>query len=62
MDLGVIRFSEINQTDKEKYSMKHVFKKYMWSLKNKVNVCKEIETDSQIQKTNHWLTVGRGKG
>ena len=60
MDLGVIRFSEINQTDKEKYSMKHVFKKYMWSLKNKVNVCKEI--DSQIQKTNYRLTVGRGKG
>ena len=62
MDLRSIRFSEINQIDKEKYSKKHVFQKYMGSLKNEMNVYKETETDSQIQKTNCWLTVERGKG
>ena len=42
--------------------MKHVFQKFMWSLKNKMNVYKETETDSQIQKTNYWLIVERRKG
>ena len=34
----------------------------MGSLKNEMNVYKEMETDSQIQKTNYWLTVEKGKG
>ena len=36
---------------------------YMWNLKLKqANEYNKIETDSQIDRTNQWLPVGRGKG
>ena len=33
----------------------------MLNLKNKMKRYKEIETDSQMQRTNQWIPVGRGK-
>ena len=57
MDLEGIMLSEINQTEKDKYHLYVESKKY-----NKlVNIKKRKEGDSQIQRTNQQLPVGRGK-
>ena len=56
MNLKGIRLSEICQIEKGKY--------YMLShIQNlKINEHNKTETDSQIQRTNQRLPVGRGKG
>ena len=60
MDLEGIILSEVSQTEKDKYCM--------ISLKCGIQTIKQTseynkkETDSQVQRTNQWLPVGRGKG
>ena len=34
---------------------------YMWNLKDETNKYYRMKTGSQIQRTNSWLPVGRGK-
>ena len=59
MDQESIILSEISKTEKYKYSVVT----YMWNLKKikEVNVYNKTETSPQIQRTNKWLQVRRGK-
>ena len=58
MDAEGIKLSEISQTERQiLYDIT-----YMWNLKIKTNEFNKTETDSQIQRTNQQLAVGRGKG
>ena len=34
----------------------------MWNLKKKSNEYNKKETDSEIQRTNQWLSAGQEKG
>ena len=58
MDLESIMHSEINQTEKDKYSM---LSPMCGTLKKKRNEYNKTETDSQMQKTNEWLPLRRGE-
>ena len=49
----IIKLSEINQTEKDKYDIT-----YMWSLENTTIEHNKKEADSQIQRTNWGLAVG----
>ena len=60
MDTEIILLSEVSQKEKGKYHMiPLIFRIY----KNDTNelICK-IETDSQTQKINIWLTKWKGCG
>ena len=61
MDLEGIMLSETSQTERQ---ILYDFN-YRWNLKKfflKKNEYNKKEKDSQIQRTNQWLPVGRGKG
>ena len=34
---------------------------YVWDIKKKIKLVNITNTDSQIQRKNQWLPVGRGK-
>ena len=55
MDLEGIMLSEIQKKTNT------VNVTYMWNLKNKTSDCNKEETDSEIQRTNQQLPVGREK-
>ena len=56
MDLEGIMLSAVSQTEKEKNSLScHLF------MESEMNAYKQTEADSQIQGTNQWPLVGRGK-
>ena len=59
MDLEGIMLSETSQTEKDKYCTTSL----MCGVQKikQMNVYNKPETDSQIQRTNHWLLVGRRK-
>ena len=58
MDLEIIIWSEVSQTEKDIYHMTSL----MWNLKkNDTNeLIYKTEIDSQAQKTNLWLPKGKG--
>ena len=60
MDTEIILLSEVSQKEKGKY---HMIPLIFGIYKNDTNelICK-IETDSQTQKINIWLTKWKGCG
>ena len=57
MDLEGSTLSEISQTEKDKYSMLSLIRRIL----KQTSEYNTKETNSQIQRTNEWLPVGRGK-
>ena len=59
MDLEGIMLCETSQTETDKYCITSL----MCGVQKikQMNVYDKTETDSQIQRTNHWLLVGRRK-
>ena len=56
MELESLMLGEISQTERQ-----ILYITYMWNLKNKTSEYNNKATDSQIQRTNQQLPVGRGK-
>ena len=60
MDLEIIILSEINQKEKDKYT---IYITYVWNLIYDTNeFTYKTEIDSQTQKTNLWLPKGKVGG
>ena len=57
MDLEGIMLSEISQRKKNTLLLIYGIKK-----NNKMNVYNKTETDSQIKRTNQWLSGGEEEG
>ena len=55
IDLEIIMLSEKIQR------MTNIVCHHMQNLKNKTNVYNKTERDSQIKKTNQWLSMGKMK-
>ena len=60
MDLEIAILSEVSQTEKDKYCMLSLI--YGTKKIQQTSEYNKKETDSQIQRTNQWLPVGRGNG
>ena len=57
MDLESIVLSEVS------HRKTNTVITYVWNLKNKqMRICKKTAADSQIQGTDQWSPVRRGKG